>query len=294
MRRWSFRGLLMLVTVGIVLATVAALELSTYSELRRLSREEARARAGREVARALGVFDGIAPQKSLALVRSELSDWSARHTQPPLAVRLVLPREADSGFAEESAGVWREALAGGSVEVILPRSGDALAARPLRTAAGEVVGVVEASIPAASVLEPVNRFLARTARTAVAIAGLALVLSVLLGRRLAEPLAALARRAAAMGEGDLVSPLPLSGGREVRALASTLDEMRRSFVSSEAELARKRDELAAVLGGIAEGVYAVDRDRRVLYLNPPAAKMLGVDPAAGGRAVLRRPAAAAQ
>jgi signal transduction histidine kinase len=279
MRRWSFRGLLMLVTVGIVLATVAALELSTYSELRRLSREEARARAGREVARAVGAFDGIAPQKSLALVRSELSDWSARHTQPPLAVRLVLPREADSGFAEESAGVWREALAGGSVEVILPRSGDALAARPLRSAAGEVVGVVEASIPGASVLEPVNRFLARTARTAVAIAGLALVLSVLLGRRLAEPLADLARRAAAMGEGDLVSPLPLSGGREVRALASTLDEMRRSFVSSEAELARKRDELAAVLGGIAEGVYAVDRDRRVLYLNPPAAKMLGVDPA---------------
>ena len=44
MQRWSFRGLLLLVTVGLVLATVGALELSTYSQLRRLSREEARAR----------------------------------------------------------------------------------------------------------------------------------------------------------------------------------------------------------------------------------------------------------
>jgi PAS domain-containing protein len=70
--------------------------------------------------------------------------------------------------------------------------------------------------------------------------------------------------------------VPLAGGREIRALASTLEQMRRSFVGAEAELARKRDELAAVLDGIAEGVYAVDRDRRVLYLNPPAERMLGL------------------
>lgn len=81
-----------------------------------------------------------------------------------------------------------------------------------------------------------------------------------------------------MGEGDLLSPLPLAGGREIRALAANLDEMRRGLGAAEAELGRKRDELAAVLGGIAEGVFAVDRDRRVLYVNPPAAKMLGVAP----------------
>lgn len=266
----------MLLTVGLVLATVLALELSTFAQLRRLSREEARARAGREVARALEAFDGLSQSSSAVLLRSELSAWSENHTRSPLQVRLVLRWEAESRFSEESAVVWREALAGHAVEVILPESGDALAASPLRTEDGEVVGVIEAAIPAASVLEPVNRFLARTVGTAALIAGLALALSILLGRRLSQPLAELARRAATMGEGDLVSPLPLSGGREVRALASTLEEMRRSFVAAETELARKRDQLAAVLGGIAEGVYAVDRERRVLYLNPPAARMLGV------------------
>src|SRR6185437_6777821 len=34
----------------------------------------------------------------------------------------------------------------------------------------------------------------------------------------------------------------------------------------------------AVLGGIVEGVYAVDKDRTIRYLNPQAARLLGVTP----------------
>lgn len=276
MRHWSFRGLLMLVTVGLVLATVVALELSTYAQLRRLSREEARARAAREVARVLDRFDASQSTAPPVALQQEIAAWSSAYTRSPLHARLVLPQEVESRFAEESAALWRQALAGEAVDAILAGSGDALAAAPLHAAGGEVLGVVEATIPSAEVLQPVRRFVARTVRTAALVVGAALLLSVLLGRRLARPIADLARRAAAMGEGDLRSPLPLAGGREVRALSTTLEEMRRSFVGAESELERKRDELAAVLGGIAEGVYAVDRDRRVLYLNPPAAKMLGI------------------
>src|SRR5690606_13419519 len=36
-------------------------------------------------------------------------------------------------------------------------------------------------------------------------------------------------------------------------------------------------EAHAVLSGIVEGVYAVDRSRTIRYLNPQAAKLLGVD-----------------
>ncbi len=270
--------MLMLVTVGLVLATVAALELSTYAQLRRLSREEARGRAAREVVRVLEHFDGKPPAASPEALRDEVAAWSAKYTRQPLQVKLVLRQESESRFAEERAGLWREAFAGSAVDAILVASGDALAAGPLHRADGEIVGVIEAVIPAASVLQPTRRFLTRTVRTAALIVGLALVLSILLGRRLAQPLADLARRATAMGEGDLQSPLPLAGGREIRALAANLDEMRRELAAAEAELGRRRDELAAVLGGIAEGVFAVDRDRRVLYLNPPAAKMVGVAP----------------
>jgi len=278
MRPWSLRGLFIVLTVGLVLATVVALELSTYAQLRRLSREEARGRAAREVVRVLERFDGRPPVASPEALRGEISAWSAQHTRYPLQVKLVLPSEGETRFAEERAGLWREAFSGSSVDAILPASGEALAAGPLHGAGGEIIGVVEAAIPSANVFQPVGRFLARTLGTAVVIVGLALALSILLGRRLAQPLADLARRAVAMGEGDLLSPLPLAGGREIRALAANLEQMRRGLGAAEAELGRRRDELAAVLGGIAEGVYAVDRDRRVLYLNPPAARMLGVAP----------------
>ncbi|MBP9826714.1 MAG: HAMP domain-containing protein, partial [Thermoanaerobaculia bacterium] len=280
MRPWSFRGLLILLTVGLVLATVVALEVSTYAQLRRLSREEARARAAREAARVLERFDGrlpLQPPVSPTALQEEVALWSSDHTRHPLAARLVLAQEIEARFAEERAGLWREALAGAAGDSILPGSGDAQAVAPLRGADGEVLAVVEVTIASTEVLRPVRRFLARTARTAAIVVAVALLLSILLGRRLARPVAELARRAAAMGEGDLRSPLPLEGGLELRALAGSLDQMRRERAAAEGELAGKRDELAAVLGGIAEGVYAVDRDRRVLYLNPPAARMLGVD-----------------
>ncbi len=278
MRRWGFRGLLMLVTVGLVLATVVALELSTYTQLGRLSREEARARAERELARVLERFEGRLPGSSLWALQREIADFDASRDGYPIRVRLVLANEAETHFSEQRASLWREAFAGSTTDAILSASGEAVAAGPLRGGGGEVAAVVEAAIPAASVLEPVTRFVARTARTAAIIVGLAVALSVLLGRRLARPIAELARRATAMGNGDLASPLPLAGGREIRALSGSLEQMRRGLVGTETELARKRDEQVAVLGGIAEGVYAVDRDRRVLYLNPPAAKMLGLAP----------------
>lgn len=285
MQRWSLRSLLLLVTVGLVLATVGALELSTYSQLRRLSREEARARAAREVGRVLESFEnrtvsGAAPE----LVQAEIAAWTTRRRESSIAARLVLEGEVVARYSEERARLWRAALAGEALEAILEPSGDAVAVGPIHGAAGRVVGVVEASIPAALVDLPLQRFVARTLRTVLGIVGLAVALSILLGRRLAQPIAELSRRATELGQGALSSPIPLAGGREIRALSSTLEQMRRSFVGAEAELARKRDELAAVLEGIAEGVFAVDRDRRLLYLNPSAERLLGL---AAGEAVGR-------
>ena len=52
--------------------------------------------------------------------------------------------------------------------------------------------------------------------------------------------------------------------------------MRGRLLRLTAELRRKHAEAEAVLGGIAEGVFAVDRERRIRYVNPQAAAMLEV------------------
>src|SRR2546429_6198507 len=63
-----------------------------------------------------------------------------------------------------------------------------------------------------------------------------------------------------------------------------MEAMRRNLIDLTTTLRRREAEAQAVLGGIVEGVYAVDRNRMIRYLNPQAARLLGVTTEqAGGR-----------
>ncbi len=56
--------------------------------------------------------------------------------------------------------------------------------------------------------------------------------------------------------------------------------MRRALLLTRGELEGRRAELEAVVAGVAEGVLAVDRERRVRFISAPAAALLGVEPVA--------------
>jgi signal transduction histidine kinase/HAMP domain-containing protein len=113
--------------------------------------------------------------------------------------------------------------------------------------------------------------------------GLALLVGALLGisflglgRWLGRPIEALTAAAERLGRGDLATPMPRAPGAELGALAATLEETRHRLARLTAELERRRAEGEAILTGITEGVIAVDRDRRIRYLNPQAAALLSV------------------
>src|SRR5690606_35905000 len=55
-----------------------------------------------------------------------------------------------------------------------------------------------------------------------------------------------------------------------------MEHMRQNLVAVTGELRRREAQAQAVLGGIVEGVYAVDESRRVRFLNPQAERLLGV------------------
>jgi PAS domain-containing protein len=65
-----------------------------------------------------------------------------------------------------------------------------------------------------------------------------------------------------------------------------------NLVDINAELRHREAEAQVVLEAVVEGVYAVDHERNIRYLNPQAARLLGIEP--GGRhwQVLRRRAQA--
>ncbi|MCY3932910.1 MAG: ATP-binding protein [Acidobacteria bacterium] len=91
--------------------------------------------------------------------------------------------------------------------------------------------------------------------------------------RLAKRARSLLARAAALGSppqaGDAV------GGDEFARLEVLLEENEARFVEQVEQLKAERNRLTAVLGGMVEGVVAIDRDRQVLHLNAVAANWFG-------------------
>ena len=93
----------------------------------------------------------------------------------------------------------------------------------------------------------------------------------------AGSLAKRARRLLARAS-TLGSPAPPGGagsGDEFARLEACLEENEARFVEQLEQLKAERNQLTAVLGGMVEGVVAIDRDRRVLHLNAVAANWFG-------------------
>jgi signal transduction histidine kinase/HAMP domain-containing protein len=155
-----------------------------------------------------------------------------------------------------------------------------LAVQPLRGPQGKVVALVETSLPTASVASSLSRLVHLLLWTSLIVAVLASLSGLLISRRLAGPVRALTSAAARIGGGDLATPVPRVPGEELGALSATLEDSRRQLLRLTSELRRRQAEGEAILTGISEGVLSVDRDRKIRYLNPQAARLLGIAPEA--------------
>lgn len=140
---------------------------------------------------------------------------------------------------------------------------------------GEVIALLDARIPGAeftSAVRGFNRLLMLIAAIVALVAGVG---GMLYGRWLARPVVALRDVAQRIGRGDLSAAVPAVAPLEVGALARSMDEMRRNLMTLTESLRRREAEAQALLGGIVEGVYAVDEERQIRYVNPQIAKLLG-------------------
>lgn len=111
---------------------------------------------------------------------------------------------------------------------------------------------------------------------------LACVVGVALGwlvaRSVTQPLRRMSRAARAMAAGDVDLRLPAHDNDEIGALGRSLNLMASQSRERFESLREDRNKLQAVLGGMVEGVVAVDSDESVLILNRAAAKLLQADP----------------
>ena len=202
-----------------------------------------------------------------------------------LSIRLIDYRSFAAAPVDQLTSVHTAGLADGHFAVAHIQPLDLFVASfPLFTNTGEAIALIEARLPAAQIDSEIRSLIDRLLFMALILALLAILAGAVLGQFVAGPVQDLTEAALRLSQGDFSTSIPVGGTAEVGALARTMEDMRRNLVNLTGTLRRREAEAQGVLAGIVEGVFAVDRDRNIRYLNPQAAKLLGVEPqAAVGR-----------
>jgi signal transduction histidine kinase len=192
-------------------------------------------------------------------------------------VRLIDYRSYTDGPISAFTPLYSAAFADGHSAVLRIDSQDAYAsAVPVFASSGEAIALIEALLPTSAV--DASSLLKRLVLIALVLAALAVAAAVILGEQVAGPVRSLTAAATRLGAGDFSASIPVGGAAEVGKLARTMEDMRRNLIELTSTLRKREAEARAVLGGIVEGVYAVDKNRIISYLNPQAARLLGVAP----------------
>jgi two-component system phosphate regulon sensor histidine kinase PhoR len=112
-----------------------------------------------------------------------------------------------------------------------------------------------------------------------------LLLAIVVAYRWAKALHGVTRGVMALGEGRPARATLTRVSGPVGRLTRVFDEMAPQLETRIAHLEQDRQQLRAVLSGMAEGVIAIDGRRRLLFANASADRLFGLDATAVGRLV---------
>ncbi|MCA1684668.1 MAG: cell wall metabolism sensor histidine kinase WalK, partial [Planctomycetia bacterium] len=119
----------------------------------------------------------------------------------------------------------------------------------------------------------------------VTTAAVVLAIAAVTAYRWSKALKELRQRFAALGGGKSVRPVLTRVGGPVGRLARLFDEVAPRIERKVSQLEQDRQQLSAVLSGMAEGVIAIDGRRRLLFANASADRLFGLGPGSVGRLV---------
>jgi signal transduction histidine kinase len=211
------------------------------------------------------------------LVDTQVDEALSERAEVP--VRVLNYRRFASAPVDDFTRLHSAGLSDGNAAVMRIKERDLYAASfPVFASTGEAIVLIEAQLPATQIDAAVGSLIKRLLISAIILGALAVLAGVLLGQQVAGPVGDLTEAAGRLGEGDFSTSIPMGGTAEVGQLARTMEDMRNNLIELTGALRRREAEAQAVLAGVVEGVFAVDKSRVIRYLNPQAARLLGVEP----------------
>jgi signal transduction histidine kinase len=210
------------------------------------------------------------------LLDDSLARVLSKHSGYP--VTLINFRAYSATPVNDFTSLHSQAMTDGRFAVQRIESQELYAASfPIFSSSGEVIALILTTASATETDQAVSSLVWRLIVTAVMFAVLAVIAGVLLGWRVTKPTEALTDAAVRLGQGDFATSIPTAGPAEIGQLARTMDDMRRNLLELNSELRHREAEAQVVLEAVVEGVYAVDQERNIRYLNPQAARLLGIE-----------------
>jgi two-component system phosphate regulon sensor histidine kinase PhoR len=142
---------------------------------------------------------------------------------------------------------------------------------------GEVVGLVRASASLETADHTKASIGIGALATAVLVAVAAIAVSMLSARRVAPSIDVLRQGIGRFSDGELNYRVKLAPVEELAQLSNLLNRMAGQLLDKITGISRNVNSLGAVLSSMAEGVIAVDNERRILTLNHASSELLGLD-----------------
>jgi two-component system phosphate regulon sensor histidine kinase PhoR len=141
---------------------------------------------------------------------------------------------------------------------------------------GQPVAVIRSAVPLTAIDRTLGAIYVNVLWAGAAIASGGAFLSLLISRRISQPIVQMRRIAQLFAQGQLNLRVPEAGSAELDDLAKALNEMATQLHDRILTITRQRNELEAVLASLSEGVLAVDSRGRVVSVNKAAAELLSI------------------
>lgn len=139
-------------------------------------------------------------------------------------------------------------------------------------------GFVRTALPLTVLEERLDQLFRKILLGVSGAALVALFIGFLMARRVTRPLLLMAATAESIAQGAYARRVPVTSRDELGQLAAAMNTMNEALRDSMATISADRNKLTAILGGMVEGVIAVDHDERVMHMNQVAGRLLRVEP----------------
>ena len=148
---------------------------------------------------------------------------------------------------------------------------------PLQDANHEILCAVRASLPMTAIQGELNAMTVRVVAATLLTGVLAMIVCIVVVRRITAPLHAMGRAARQFAEGDFHHRIPAQQAHELDQLAESLNSMSDQLNKTLTTLSAQRNEQEAVLTSMNDGVLAIDKRERIIHMNRVAGEILGVN-----------------